>query len=42
VPKYILLYLLKTPIFWGVGGIKENGGGGEFKYDIFYISQEPL
>jgi hypothetical protein len=21
----------------GVGGIKENGGGGEFKYDIFDI-----
>jgi hypothetical protein len=20
---------------WGRGGIKENGGGGEFKYDIF-------
>jgi hypothetical protein len=21
---------------WGKGRIKENGGGGEFKYDIFY------
>jgi hypothetical protein len=22
---------------WGKGGIKENGGGGEFRYDIFDI-----
>jgi hypothetical protein len=21
----------------GMGGLKENGGGGEFKYDIFDI-----
>jgi hypothetical protein len=24
-----------TPGIWGVG-IKENGGGSEFKYDIFH------
>jgi hypothetical protein len=22
---------------WGEGKMKENGGGGEFKYDIFNI-----
>jgi hypothetical protein len=26
----------------GVWGIKENGGGGEFKYDTFDILQELL
>jgi hypothetical protein len=26
----------------GGGGIKENGGGGEFKYDIFDILEELL
>jgi hypothetical protein len=26
----------------GVGGIKENGGGGEFKYGIFDILKEIL
>jgi hypothetical protein len=25
---------------WVEGGIMENGGGGEFKYDIFEILQE--
>jgi hypothetical protein len=27
---------------WRKGAIKENGGGGEFKYDIFDILYEPL
>jgi hypothetical protein len=27
-------YLLKLPGIRG-GGIKERGGGGEFKYDVF-------
>jgi hypothetical protein len=31
------LYLLKLFQGWGEGGIKENDGGGEFKYDIFDI-----
>jgi hypothetical protein len=26
----------------GMGGIKENGGEGEFKYDIYGILQELL
>jgi hypothetical protein len=28
-------YLLKLFQEWGKEEIKENGGGGEFKYDIF-------
>jgi hypothetical protein len=35
-------YLLKLFQEWGVGRIKENGGGHEFKYDIFHIVLEPL
>jgi hypothetical protein len=31
------LYVLKLFQKWGMGGIKENGQGGEFKYDIFNI-----
>jgi hypothetical protein len=27
--------LLKLFLVWGRRAIKENGGGGEFKYDIF-------
>jgi hypothetical protein len=27
---------------WGEGGKKESDGGGEFKYDIFYILKELL
>jgi hypothetical protein len=27
--------LMKLFLEWGTGGIKESGGGGEFKYDIF-------
>jgi hypothetical protein len=30
-------YLLKLFLKWGKRRIKENGGGGEFKYDIFGI-----
>jgi hypothetical protein len=30
-------YLLKLFQEWGMGGMKEKGGGGEFKYDIFDI-----
>jgi hypothetical protein len=29
-------YPLKLFLKWG-GGIKENGGGDEFKYDIFDV-----
>jgi hypothetical protein len=29
--------LLKLFQKWGVEGIKENGGGGEFEYDVFDI-----
>jgi hypothetical protein len=28
---------LKLSLEWGKGGIQENGGGSEFKYDIFNI-----
>jgi hypothetical protein len=30
-------YLLKLIQEWGEEGMKENGGGGAFKYDIFDI-----
>jgi hypothetical protein len=32
--KWDLLKLLQE---WGKGGIKENGGGVEFKYDVFVL-----
>jgi hypothetical protein len=32
------LYLLKLFLEWWEGGIKENDGGAEFKYDMFDIS----
>jgi hypothetical protein len=35
-------YLLKQFQEWWEKGIKENDGGGEFKYDIFDILQEHL
>jgi hypothetical protein len=35
-------YLLKLSQEWGEGGIKESGGGGEFKYDVFDILSELL
>jgi hypothetical protein len=34
VEKYYLLKLFQK---WGEGRIKENGGGGEFKYDILHM-----
>jgi hypothetical protein len=34
--KWEKKYLLKLFLDWW-GGIKENGGGGEFKYDVFDI-----
>jgi hypothetical protein len=33
---------LKLLLEWKVWEIKENGGGGEFKYGIFDILKEPL
>jgi hypothetical protein len=33
---------VETILGIGGGGIKENSGGGEFKYDIFDTLQEPL
>jgi hypothetical protein len=35
-------YLLKLFHEWRAGEIKENGGKGEFKYDIFYILHKPM
>jgi hypothetical protein len=29
-------------LFQECGGIKDNGGGGEFKYDLFEILEELL
>jgi hypothetical protein len=29
------MILVETISWMEVGGIKENGGGGEFKYDVF-------
>jgi hypothetical protein len=33
-------YLLKLFQEWGEERIRKNGGGGEFKYDIFDIALE--
>jgi hypothetical protein len=32
---FLLAPFLKIRWLWGEGRIKENGGGGEFKYNIF-------
>jgi hypothetical protein len=32
---YINVKLIPVETIPGMGGVKENGGGGELKYDIF-------